>query len=48
MIDIVMKLSAITASRLVIIKISLELRKMRKETESKERRLPTKKHCRRT
>lgn len=47
MIDTVMKLSAIAASWLGIIKLGLELRKMRKEAESKERRAPTKKHRRR-
>ncbi|UOY86816.1 hypothetical protein [Bacillus glycinifermentans] len=48
MIDIVMKLSAIIATWLGIIKLGLELRKMRKDSESKERRLPAKKHRRRT
>lgn len=48
MIDTVMKLSAIGASWLVIIKVVLELRKMRKDSESEERRLPAKKHRRRT
>jgi len=51
LIDTVMKLSAITASWLGIIKLGLELRKMRKDdqskAESKERRPPTKKHRRR-
>ncbi|WP_175077651.1 hypothetical protein [Bacillus glycinifermentans] len=51
MIDIVMKLSAIAASWLVIIKVVLEIRKMRKDdqskAESKERRLPAKKRRRR-
>ncbi|WP_270568504.1 hypothetical protein [Bacillus sonorensis] len=47
MIDVVMKLSAIVATWLGIIKLGLELRKMRKEAESKERRLPAKKHRRR-
>ncbi|AKQ72681.1 hypothetical protein N399_08760 [Bacillus licheniformis CG-B52] len=48
MIDTVMKLSAIIATWLGILKIVLEIRKMRKESESKERRPPTKKHRRRT
>lgn len=48
MIDAVMKLSAIIATWLGIIKLGLELRKMRKESESKERRPPTKKYRRRT
>ncbi|MEC0483386.1 hypothetical protein [Bacillus glycinifermentans] len=47
MIDVVMKLSAIAATWLGIIKLGLELRKMRKDSESKERRAPTKKHRRR-
>uniref|UniRef100_UPI0035C728C8 hypothetical protein n=1 Tax=Serratia quinivorans TaxID=137545 RepID=UPI0035C728C8 len=33
---------------LAIFKLSLELRKMRKEAKAKERRIPTKKHRRRT
>ncbi|WP_175077649.1 hypothetical protein [Bacillus glycinifermentans] len=48
MIDTVMKLSAIIATWLGIIKLGLELRKMRKESESKERRSPTTKNRRRT
>ncbi|MEH6972823.1 hypothetical protein [Bacillus sp. JJ675] len=52
MIDIVMKLSAIIASWLGIIKLGLELRKMRKDdqskAESKERLSPTTKNRRRT
>ncbi|WP_165583476.1 hypothetical protein [Bacillus paralicheniformis] len=47
MIDVVMKLSAIAATWLGILKIVLEIRKMRKDSESKERRAPTKKHRRR-
>ncbi|AZV88383.1 hypothetical protein BUN12_0119 [Bacillus amyloliquefaciens] len=48
MIDIIVKLSALLGTWLAILKLSLELRKMRKEAKAKERRIPTKKHRRRT
>ncbi|WP_257438032.1 hypothetical protein [Bacillus subtilis] len=49
MIDIIVKLSALLATWLAILKLSLELRNMRKERKSKEqRRIPTKKRRRRT
>ncbi|MFB6443195.1 hypothetical protein ACFU2N_03025 [Bacillus velezensis] len=48
MIELITKLSVITASWLTIAKLFLELRKMRKEAKAKARRLPTKKHRRRT
>ncbi|WP_342497065.1 hypothetical protein NYE62_16375 [Bacillus sp. FSL K6-2861] len=43
MIELITKLSVITASWLTILKLLLELRKMRKETKSKKRRSPSKK-----
>ncbi|MFD9274394.1 hypothetical protein ACFWA2_14265 [Bacillus subtilis] len=48
MIDIIVKLSALLATWLAIFKLTLELHKMRKEAKSKKRRIPTKKHRRRT
>ncbi|QYG88333.1 hypothetical protein [Bacillus atrophaeus] len=50
MIELIMKLSAIIATWLAIIKLAIELNKMRKEAkaEKEERRIPTKKHRRRT
>ncbi|WP_303752580.1 hypothetical protein [Bacillus velezensis] len=48
MIELITKLSVITASWLTVAKLFLELRKMQKESKSKKRRLPTKKHRRRT
>ncbi|MCM3333289.1 MULTISPECIES: hypothetical protein [Bacillus] len=43
MIELITKLSVITASWLTIFKLLLELNKMRKETKSKKRRSPSKK-----
>ncbi|QWV82566.1 hypothetical protein [Bacillus subtilis] len=43
MIELITKLSVITASWLTIFKLLLELNKMRKETKSKKRRSPAKK-----
>ncbi len=40
LIELITKLSVIAASWLTILKLALELRKMRKETKSKKRRSP--------